>query len=319
MCFALVATAGCNLLKEKKDKILWSCTDEKIERGSLSGNRQCTDAYVDTRNCYTNEKKSDGPCKHDDAIAGCRHKDGDYVEWYYGFSSADDVGKVCLLSSGTTVMPGGGVVTVKTQGQRDSEELKKYMDESGPKAKATLATVAAIAAKFPAPTGKVNLEGLKGDVLLVHKEDLGNLESPKQIDYRVAEAGKLAACSRLLNGRKLPSDQPYELSYCAKNPIIAIVSVTSYAPPTATGSSVSGKTKTTHVKKGTISGDAFFFRTDNGKFLGSTTVGASNDDSSVTAPQIMTERLLEKWPGALHSQIKQAAPGMTNINFTLKK
>src|SRR6185369_13924750 len=103
------------------------------------------------------------------------------------------------------------------------------------------------------------------DVLLVHKEDLGNLESPKKLDYRIAEAGKLAACSRLLNGRKQSTDEPYELSYCAKDPFIAVVSVSAYEPPAAAGSSVSGTTKTTYVKKGKIGGDVLLFRTDNGK------------------------------------------------------
>jgi hypothetical protein len=197
------------------------------------------------------------------------------------------------------------------------DEVKKYEATHGAKARAMLANVATIAAKLPAPTGKVDLQGLKGDVLLVHKEDLGNLESSKKLEYRIDEAGKLAACSRMLNKRQLSSDHGYDIESCAKSPIIAVVSVTSYAPPTASGTSVSGNTKTTFVKKGTISGDLLFFRADNGKYLGSTTVGASED--SATSPQIMTERLLEKWPGAVHSQMKQAAPGITNGSFTLKK
>jgi hypothetical protein len=318
---AVVATVGCNLLKKKKDKVLFSCDLALVETTSMSGTHRCTDAYLDTHTCRIDEKKSDKPCPQQGVIAGCKDKDGDTIEWFSpnadrGFVSVDAIGKYCF--PGTTILPGGAVASVKTPDQSAAEDLKKYLSESGPKAKATLATVATIAAKFPAPTGKVNPQGLKGDVLLVHKEDLANLESPKSIPYRIAEAGKLAACSRILNGRKLPSDPAYELSYCAKNPIIVVVSVTNYAPPTASGSSVSGNTKTTFVKKGSISGDAFFFRTDNGQYLGSTTIGASNDDS-VTSPQIMTERLLDSWPDAVLSQMKKAAPGITNTSFTLKK
>lgn len=315
---ALVAASGCNLLKKKKDKVLWSCTDEKIERGSLSGYKQCVDVYADWRTCSTSETKSDQPCKTELAVAGCRHKEGDYVEWVYG-DTPDGIGRVCAMGSGTTVMPGGGTVSVKTEAERTNEELKKYMDESGAKAKATLANVATIAAKFPAPTGKVDLQGLKGNAIVVHKEDLGSLESPKSIPYRIAEAGQLAACSRLLNGRKLASDQPYEISYCAKNPVIVVIAVNDYTPPSASGSSVSGNTKTTFVKRGAVSGDAFFFRTDNGKYLGSTHVGVSSDDKSVTAPQIMNERMLASWPDAALSEVKTAAPGITNITWTLKK
>jgi hypothetical protein len=320
----LVATAGCNLLKKKKDKVLWSCDMAMVDTTSMSGTHRCTDVYADWHTCRNDEKKSDKPCSQAGAIAGCKDKDGDYIEWFSpnadrGFVTVDAIGQYCY--PGTTIMPGGAVVAVKTPDQRNAEELKKYMDESGPKAKATLANVAAIAAKFPAATGKVDLQGLKGDVLLVHKEDFASLESPKSIPYRIKESGKLAACSRIVNGRKLPSDEAYELSYCAKNPIIAVLSVTNYAPPAATGTSVSGNTKTTYVKNGSISGDVFFFRTDNGKYLGSTAVGASNDENNitVTSPQIMTERLLEKWPDAVLSEMKRAAPGITNISFTLKK
>lgn len=318
----LVATVGCNLLKKKKDKVLWSCDMAMVDTTTMAGTHRCTDVYADWHTCRVDEKKSDQPCTQQGAIAGCKDKAGDFIEWFSpnkdrGFVTVDAIGQYCY--PGTTLMPGGASVAVKTPAERDAEELKKYMDEDGAKAKATLATVATIAAKFPAPTGKVDLQGLKGDVLLVHKEDLAALEAPKTIPYRIADAGKLATCSRILGGRKQPSDPPYELSYCAKNPIIAVVSVTNYAPPAASGSTVSGNTKTTYVKKGTISGDVFFFRTDNGKYLGSTPVSASNDDAGVTAPQIMTARLLESWPDALLHEMKRAAPTMTNASFTLKK
>jgi hypothetical protein len=289
---------------------------------SLSGTRVCTDSYASWKTCSSNETKSDTPCKHDDAIGGCRDKNGEYVEWFFankdrGFVTPQQIASYC--EPGTMLLPDGGVGAAKTKDQLKAEEQKKYFDEDGAKAKATLAIVASIAARLPVPTGKVDLQGLKGDALLVHKEDLGSLESPKKIDYRLAESGKLAACSRLLGGRKQSSDEPFELSYCAKNPFIAVLSVSTYEPPAATGSSVSGNTKTTFVKKGKIGGDVLLFRTDNGKYLGSVPFLVENDDFTVTSPQIMTDRLLEKFASALSSKLKAAAPGVTNISFSRQK
>lgn len=315
---ALVGLTGC----KKKAKVLWSCNLPMMETTSLSGTRVCTDVYASWKTCSTTETKSETPCKHDDAIGGCRHKDGDFVEWFYantdrGFVTPQQIASYC--EPGTLLLPDGDAGIAKTNDQLKAEEQKKYLAEDGAKAKATLATVATIAAKVPAPTGKLDLQGLKGDALLVHKEDLGTLESPKKIDYRIAEAGRLAACSRLLNGRKYPSDEPYELSYCAKDPFVAVLSVSTYEPAAATGSSVSGHTKTTYVKRGKIAGDVLLFRTDNGKYLGSVPFVVDNDDGTVTSPQLMTERLLDKFPSALHTKLRAAAPGVTNTSLSRSK
>lgn len=70
---------------------------------------------------------------------------------------------------------------MKTADQHAGDELKKYLAENGPKATTALGTVASISARLPAPTGKVDLQGLKGDALVVHKEDLGDLENPKKL------------------------------------------------------------------------------------------------------------------------------------------
>lgn len=54
------------------------------------------------------------------------------------------------------------------------------------------------------------------------------------------------------------------------------------------------------------------FRMDNGKHLGSVPFVVENDDDSATLPRIMSEHLLAKFPSALHSKLKAAAPGVTN-------
>ncbi len=313
---------GCQLLKKKNaDAIGGSCT--RPNDTFSGGTSRCRERKGREPSCISEETKSDKPCPRDAfLVAGCRGNDGfKDVEWVYsdpakgGTATVESVGTYCVsIARGTTLMADG---SEKSSSDVVGDEVKKYEATHGAKARATLANIATLAARLPAPTGKVDLQGLKGDVLLVHKEDLGSLESPKKLEYRIEETGKLAACSRMLNKRQLPSDHAYDIESCAKNPFIAVVSVTSYAPPTASGSSVSGNTKTTYVKKGTISGDLLVFRTDTGKYLGSTPIGASED--SATSPQIMTERLLEKWPGAVRSQMKQAAPGITSSSFTLKK
>jgi hypothetical protein len=318
-----LALVGCQLLKKKDDKILGSCT--RPNDTFSGGTSRCRERKGYEPACLAEETKSDKPCPRDGFIvAGCRENSGfKEVEWIYsdpakgGTATVQSVGTYCVsIAKGTTLMPDG---SEKSSTDVVGDEVKKYEATHGAKARTTLANVATIAAKLPAATGKVDLQGLKGDALLVHKEDLGNLESPKKLEYRIEEAGQLAACSRMLNKRQLASDKGYDIEYCAKDPFIAVLEVDSYNPPTATGTSVSGNTKTTYVKKGTITGDVYFFRSDNGKYLGSTKIFVSNDDNSATLPQIMTEHLLEKWPGALHAQMKQAAPGMTNIDFKLKK
>lgn len=314
---------GCQLLKKKEGTILGSCNEQKtLYAGATS---QCRESTFRKPTCGDKETFSDKPCpKNAFLIAGCRENEGfKDTEWIYsdpakgGTATVGSVGTYCVsIARGTTLMPDGAE---KKATDVVADEAKKYEATHGTKARATLANVATIAAKLPAPTSKVDLQGLKGDVLLVHKEDLGNLESPKKIDYRIEEAGKLAACSRLLNKRQLQSDSGYEIKYCAENPFIGVLSVTSYDSPTATGSSVSGTTKTTYVKRGRIDGDLLLFRSDNGKYLGSISIGTSNSASDITAPQIMQEKLIESFPGAVHGQMKKAAPNITNTSFNPKK
>lgn len=229
----------------------------------------------------------------------------------------ESVGTFCnRISRGDILLPDGAV---KKATDVVADEAKKYEATHGAKARAALANVAALVTKLPNPTNKVDLQGLKGDVLLVHTEDLGNLETPKKIDYRIEEAGKLGACSRMLNKRPLQTDKGYDIEYCAKNPFIGVLSITAYDSPVATGSTVSGNTKTTYVKKGRIDGDLLLFRSDNGKYLGSIDIGTSNSSSDITSPQIMQEKLLESFPGAVHAQMKKAAPNVTNTSFNLQK
>jgi hypothetical protein len=323
---ALLATGmfGCSLLEKLgKKKEYGSCTRAKDQ--FTGGTSVCRGYEGSSPSCLDDETKSDKPCPRDGFIvAGCKKRDGfKETEWVYsdpakgGTATVERVGTFCNgISRGDTILPDG---SQKKGTDVVADEAKKYEATHGTKARATLANVATIAAKLPTPTNKLDLQGLKGDVLLVHKEDLGDLESPKKIDYRIEEAGKLASCSRMLNKRPLQTDKGYDIEYCAKNPFIGVISITAYDSPVATGSSVSGNTKTTYVKRGRIDGDLLLFRSDNGKYLGSIDIGTSNSSSDITSPQIMQEKLLESFPGAVHSQMKKAAPNITNTSFNLKK
>lgn len=267
--------ASCNYIDQaKSEKPRGSC--EKSEKDTYIGSaRTCTDAFtrLQLRQCTgTSEKKSDKACVVDKAMAGCKREDK--TEWYFndadGYATVESVGKYCVdIAKGATILPTGAPVAVKNEAGRNEDEAKKYLAENGAKAKTSLATIATIATKLPAPTGKVNLEGLKGDVLVVHREDIADPEKPKKLDYRLKNGNRLAECSRALAGRRLKNDPPYALQYCAKNPVLAVLSVTSYAPATTTGTSTSGNRKTIYVKPATISGDVLLFRLDTGKYLGS--------------------------------------------------
>ncbi len=324
VAFALSALGlvSCNYIDEMKSaKPRGSC--EKIDKNGFAGStRRCTDAFTrhQLRMCDgKDEKKSDKPCVTDKAVAGCKHDDN--TEWFFndaeGYATVESVGKYCVdIGKGTTVLPGGGTVAVKNQDARDEDDAKKYLAEHGAKARTNLATIASIATKLPAPTGKVDLQGLKGDALVVHREDLADPEHPKKLDYRLENGNRLAQCSRALNNRRQKSDPPYALSYCAKSPVLVVVSVTSYSPAAATGTSVSGNTKTTYVKKGTISGDVLFFRLDNGKYLGS--FGFLTEASGDYAPERLNKELIEHFPGTLFSRFKSVVPDVSTT-FDLAK
>lgn len=322
LAFSALGLVACNYIDEmKSDKPRGSC-DKADKNASIGSTRRCTDAFTrhQLRMCTgKDEKKSDKPCVTDQAVAGCKHDDN--TEWYFndaeGYATVESVGKYCVdIAKGTTVLPGGGTVAVKNEDARKEDEAKKYLADYGAKAKTNLATIASIAAKLPAPTGKVNLEGLKGDALVVHREDLADPEHPKKLDYRLENGNRLAQCSRALNGRRMKSDPPYALSYCAKSAVLAVVSVTSYTPAVATGSTVSGKTKTTYVKKGSISGDVLFFRLDNGKYLGS--FGFLTESGGDYSPERLNKELIEQFPGTLFSRFKSVVPDVSTT-FELAK
>lgn len=308
--------------KKKSDTPVASCDAPKRD-DSIGSTRECTDAF-DKSNMYPcsdkGAKQSDKPCPREGAIAGCKWDDS--LRWFYsgedGYATVESVGKWCVdIRKGTTVLPNGGAVAVKNADERGADELKANMEKYGAKAKAALATVATIGAKLPAPTGKLDLQGLKGDALVVHRDDLGDLENPKNLPYRLKNTGKLAACSRALNNRKKKDDAPYELQYCATDPLLLVVSVSSYAPATATGSSVSGNTKTTFVKRGRMSGDVLFFRMADGKYLGSFPFSAQNENTT-SAPERQTAELHESFARGLYSKIRSVAPGVP-ATFDLEK
>jgi len=324
VAFALSALVlvSCNYIDEaKSDKPRGSC--DKNEKDTYIGStRTCSDAFTRfrLRQCSgKSEKKSDKACVTDKAIAGCKRDD--QTEWYFndaeGYATVESVGKYCVdIAKGVTVLPTGGTVAIKNQDGRNDDDAKKELAEHGAKARTNLATIATIATKLPAPTGKVDLQGLKGDALVVHREDLAEPEKPKKLDYRLENGNRLAQCSRALNNRRQKSDPSYALSYCAKSPVLAVISVTSYSPAAATGTSVSGNTKTTFVKKGTISGDVLLFRTDNGKYLGS--FGFLTESSGDYSPDRLNKELIERFPGTLFSRFKSAVPDVSTT-FDLAK
>lgn len=324
VAFALsaVGLVSCNYIDEaKSDKPRGSC--EKNEKSDYIGSsRKCSDAFTrfQLRQCSgKNEKKSDKACVTDKAVAGCKRDD--QTEWYFndaeGYATVESVGKYCVdIAKGTTVLPTGATVAVKNEDARNEDDAKKQLAEHGAKARTNLATIASIATKLPAPTGKVDLQGLKGDALVVHREDLADPEKPKKLDYRLKNGNRLAECSRALNNRRQKSDPSYALSYCAKSPVLAVISVTSYSPAAATGTSVSGNTKTTFVKKGTISGDVLFFRLDSGKYLGS--LGFLTESAGDYAPDRLNKELIERFPGTLFSRFKSAVPDVSTT-FDLDK
>jgi hypothetical protein len=313
---------SCNYIDEaKSDKPRGSC--EKNEKDTYIGSaRMCTDAFtrLQLRVCNgTNEKKSEKACVTGKAVAGCKRDVK--TEWYFndadGYATVESVGKYCVdIAKGSTILPTGGTVAIKNERARDEDEAKKSLAENGAKARTNLATIASIASKLPAPTGKVDLQRLKGDALIVHREDLTDPEKPKKLDYRLKNGNRLAECSRALNNRRQTSDPPYALSYCAKSPVLAVISVTSYSPATATGSSVSGHTKTISVKKGTISGDVLFFRLDNGKYLGS--FGFLTENGGDYSPDRLNKELIEAFPGTLFSRFKSVVPDVS-ATFDLDK
>jgi hypothetical protein len=318
----LLVVGGSACKKKKSDTPVASCDNPNADK-NLGSARECTDAF-DKSNMYScsekGAKQSDKPCPREGAVAGCKWDDS--LRWFYngdtGFATVESIGRWCLdIRKGTTILPDGKPASVKTADQLGADELKTNLDKYGPKAKAAVATAATIGAKLPAPTGKLDLQGLKGKALLVHREDLGDLENPKKLAYRLKDAGQLAACSRLLNGRKKSSDAPYELQYCATNPLLAVLSVSTYAPATATGSTVSGNTKTTFVKRAAMSGDVLFFRLDNGKYLGSFPFSFESSNTT-SSPERQTTDLHESFARGLYFKAQSAAPG-ASLTFDLEK
>ena len=101
-------------------------------------------------------------------------------------------------------------------------------------------------------------------MLLVHAEDLGDLEHPKKLAYRLEETTKLGACSRLVNTRQTAADDPDELYGCAEDVVLAVVSVTTYADATGAGQTTEGKVQTQYVHRGQVAGSVLFFRLDGG-------------------------------------------------------
>jgi hypothetical protein len=225
-----------------------------------------------------------------------------------------------LCSPKPVVTPTGGAAAVKSDTAYNAEKVKENTAKYGAKAKASLATVTATAAKkLPAPTGKPNLEGLRGSALVVHAEDLADPEHPKTIPYRLANSDTIASCSRALGGRASAREDGSALAICAQAVVLAVVSVSSLKKPAASGTTTSGTTKTTTYSKGRVTGDVFLFRTDNGKYLGSFGYDAENVNMPVfaTVEKIEAE-LYEQFASTLTGRAQKEAPGVLT-SFALAK
>jgi hypothetical protein len=316
----LSSSLGCGT--KKGGKIEGSC-DEPRNPNDSSKSHTCSD-YYDKRllkdTCTAaGTKVQTTPCDRTGAIGACKGTYGD--RWYYGdqllYPDPQALTKLC--GSDPVILPNGSIFTPKSNTAVNADKAKENMAKYGAKAKANLATIATIAKKLPAPTGKPNLEGLSGGALIVHAEDLADPEHPKTLPYRLKSSDNLASCSRLVNGRGDPMDNGDALASCAQRPLLAVVSVTSLKKPAATGTTQSGNTKTTLYSKGRITGDVFLFRLEGGKYLGSFGYTAENVNMPVFATSEKIEAdLYEQLASTLTGRAQAAAPGLLS-SFSLAK
>jgi hypothetical protein len=315
---AVVAALGCGT--KVGGPVVGSC-DEPDRPGNYSGHT-CAD-YHDTpllkRTCTaTGSKIQTTPCDRTGAIGACKST---YTEvWHYNRAiHADEQALSKLCGREGMLLPNGTTFTPKSASAENADKAKASLAKDGAKAKTSLAIIAAIAAKkLPAPTGKVNIEGLTGSALVVHAEDLADPEHPKALPYRLAGSDRLASCSRLLNSRPTPNDDGDALYYCAQ-PVLAVVSVTSLKKPASTGTTQSGNTKTTLYSKGRITGDVLFFRTDTGKYLGSFGFDAENDQMPPFATTAKLEAdLWEEFASSLTRHAHKDLPGLLS-SFSVAK
>lgn len=316
----LASSSGCGT--KKGGKIEGSC-DEPKKPDDSSSSHTCSD-YYDKRllkdTCTSaGSKVQKTPCDRKGAIGACKGTYGD--RWYYDdqglHPDAQALTKLC--GSSPVILPNGAVFTPKSDTAVNADKAKANMAKYGAKAKTNLATIATLAKKLPAPTGKPNLEGLRGTALIVHAEDLADPEHPKTLPYRLASSDKLASCSRLVNGRANPKDDGDALYSCAQGPFLAVVSVTSLKKPAATGTKESGNTKTTLYSKGRITGDVFLFKIEGGKYLGSFAYDAENVNMPVFATTEKVEaELYEQLASTLTGRAQAAAPVLLS-SFSLAK
>ena len=306
----VVASAGCK--KGRGDKIVGSCDEPKKPNDPLSGHvcRDFYDARLLKDVCTgINEKLSTTPCDKKGAVAACKEAHYDY--WYYDddpHNTPQSIAGIC--KSDPVILPTGGTFTPKSQAAVNADNVKDNTAKYGAKAKANLATVATIAKKLPAPTNKVNLEGLAGIPFVVHAEDLGDPEHPKSIPYRLEEGKALSSCSRVMAGHATPKDDGNALFTCAQN-VLFVVSVSSFKKPADAGTTQTGNKRTTTYTKGRIAGDVLLFRLDNGKYLGSFGYVAENETIPVFATLEKIEgELYTNFASAISSRATTAAPGL---------
>lgn len=249
------------------------------------------------------------PCDRKGAIGACKGEDSD--RWYYDDDSMDAQQLSKLCAPKPVILPTGGALTAKSDSVVNAEKIAGSVARYGAKAKANLASLPAIAKKLPAATGKVDLQALKGEVLVIHAEDLVDPEHPKSIAYRLAGTDAVGACQRILAGRPLAKEDPYVLHACAERQVLAVIMVGTFKDPEWAGQTKDAKSKTTFVKKGRVAGDVLFFRLGDGRYLGSFSFDAENGPiSPSTTLEKLKAELLVNYVNALNAQAAARTPAL---------
>lgn len=307
----LVPAVGCK--KKKGTTVIGSC-DEPKKLNVLASYHSCRDLYdpIDLKRCpETRGVPSNKPCGRKGMVAGCKQTDWD--TWFYDddlSNTPQSIAAVCGREP--TILPTGAGFVAKTDAQINADKTPVAIAQHGAKVKANLATIATIAKKLPTPTSKVDaagLAGMKGDVVALHAEDLADLEHPKTLAHRVDDTTNVGVCSRIVNRRQTPTDDPDILYGCAERQVLAVISLRTYKDPVNAGQTNDGKVRTTFVTKGRVTGDVLLFRLDNGKYLGSYPFDVTNGPiADNTTFEKLRDELRSNYVGALSSGLKRSAP-----------
>jgi hypothetical protein len=318
LAFLCAALGAC---KSKSTTVVGSC-DEPKQPADPAGSRICSDYYdkklLKSTCTGWHGALSDRPCDRSGAVGACKEKDA--TRWYYADSYLDAQGLSKICGSDPVILPSGETFKPKSDKEVNADKVVANVAQYGAKVKASIATVAAIARKpLPAPTNKVDMQGLKGEALVMHSEDLADPEHPKTLAYRLADSKELGDCARVVGGRATPRDDGLVLYTCATRPLLAVVAVRAFKEPTSAGQTTAGNTRTTFVERGHAAGDVLVFRLDDGRYLGGFSFDASNGPiaPSTTMDRLQAE-LLQAYVDALSSRAKASAPALA-VHFAMAK